>query len=157
MGIVIKNSKSGPQADRLYHTYNNSRCIFELSPTKGDVFQNPLIIFMKKFRYRLSLVSAFGFQLIAMTFLVLFFVDAVSASSAAASSLLALSSLCCSMAATALFAIADHCHYDTAREHYNAAKPKRHYKEWSERTWNIIFGLSIFAIYAVFMIFMCTH
>ena len=37
---MIKSTETEPQADRLYHIYNNSRHIFELSPTIGDVFFN---------------------------------------------------------------------------------------------------------------------
>ena len=109
-----------------------------------------------KLRYQLSIVTATLCQLLAMTFLVIFMDDAIHTADTVPATF-ALGSLYCQILALAFYFVADYHLSKKGEFKRSVPKPKRHYKEWSERTFNTIFILCIIALYAVFMVFICTH
>ena len=100
-------------------------------------------------RYTISLVTATLCQLAAMTFLVFFMHDAITIADTIPATC-ALGSLYCQILALAFHFLADY--YVTKR---NVPRPKRHYKEMSQRTFNTLMVMGIIAVYAVFMVFIC--
>ena len=106
-----------------------------------------------KSRYQLALLLGTLSQLLALSFLVLFY-DLIFNTCEDISPTFAFASMFCQVIALLLFYIAD---YNKNEFKRSVPKPKRHYKEWSERTFNTIFIFCIFALYALFMIFICTH
>lgn len=100
-------------------------------------------------RYTISIVTATLCQLFAMTFLVIFMNDAITTADTIPATF-ALGSLYCQILALAFYFLADY--YVTKR---SVPKPKRHYKEMSQRTFNTLMVMGIIAVYAVFMVFIC--
>ncbi len=109
-----------------------------------------------KLRYQLSIVTATLCQLLAMTFLVVFMDDAIHTADTVPATF-ALGSLYCQILALAFYYVADYHLSKKGEFKRSVPKPKRHYKEMSQRTFNTLMVMGIIAVYAVFMVFICTH
>ena len=110
-----------------------------------------------KLRYQLAMLFATLFQLLAMTFLVLFY-DLVFHTCNDISPTFALGSLYCQIVALALYFVADYLLSKKGDSQQSAPKPKRHYKEWSERRFNILFApVSLLCMFALWFLFVADN
>ncbi len=105
-------------------------------------------------RYLISLVTATLCQLLAMAFLVIFMNDAITTADTIPATF-ALGSLYCQILALAFYFLADYFLAKRGVFTRSVPKPKRHYKEMSQRTFNTLMVMGIIAVYAVFMVFIC--